>query len=87
MSGETIPDDYKVELPLEVGVAIVEHCLYQFQAGQPLPDPENPDAVLDVAHTIMNHTDMFPDDLAEYIPQVRELLTDVNQVLNRANKR
>ncbi len=68
---ETIAANDGYTLPTDVGVAIATHCFHELQRRARLPDPELPEDVLDVANTIMNHTNMLPEDLAELIPAVK----------------
>ena len=79
--GENVSGDDKRKLPLEVGAAIIGHCSLELLAGRTLPNPEDPNAVLNVAQTVMNQADIPPGEMADFIPQVREVLAAVRDIV------
>lgn len=62
------------ERTIEIGGAVYAHYFFQKMSGLPLPSPAIPVEVLDVCHTIMNHTGIEPDQLASSIPLVQAMM-------------
>ena len=75
MSAETAGSE-KLPFPIDAGAAVVAHCLYE---DRPI-DPDDPNEVLYAARTVMNHTGMEPHEVADYIPEIKATITEVNRL-------
>lgn len=83
MPGEVPHPPEEQPLPVTIGAAVLAHYMYEKMAGYPLPSPDNPDAVLDVARTVMNHTDMPPEEVAGWVPQIKGLMHTLHRDIGR----
>jgi hypothetical protein len=69
--GEAINSKKDYTLPTEVGVAVTAHIFYEIQSGSKMPNPDLPEDVQYVAKTVLNHTGIDLEELAEFIPAVK----------------
>jgi len=68
------------KLPGAIGGAVYAYYAEQFLSRLALPDHERPEDVLDVAHTVMNHTGIHPVQLIGHLPAIKELMAELQEI-------
>jgi hypothetical protein len=71
--------------PEQVAAAVYAHYVLQRLSKLPLPESSVPEHVLDVAHTVMNHTGLPPDVVADYVPEIRGFMSELFEAFSQLN--
>lgn len=71
MSAEAVLTENNIRLPEAIGQAVFDHFMLSELSQLSLPDAGKEEDVLDVARTVLNHTDYQPHEVADYIPSIK----------------